>query len=162
MDARAGGAALRPAPDGGIHLNGHAVNGHAAIASAPADPAMAARLAALEGDAEKLRAENAELRRVGGSEWESDRAEQARLRERLAAVAAEVVRMGQTIAAGKSDGMQRIEDGTGAPRKLPLPRPPALRPSGEPKLISKDGAPRSEARTLADRIRALQHSTARH
>ncbi len=108
---------------------------------------LAQRIAALEGEHEALRAENAELRRVAGAEWESERLENGRLRERLASIAADVVRMTQ-------NGAALLEDGNGATRlQRPPPRPAE---NGEP-------APRpSEGKTLAERIRALQHSAARH
>jgi predicted nucleic acid-binding Zn-ribbon protein len=135
-----------------------------AVAASEAEKtALAARLAAIEDEYATLRAENAELRRVGGAEWEAERAEHARLRERLVAVAADVVHMTQAMAAGKAGSPQRIEDGNGAARKLPVPRPLVPRaPADTTDLVPGDAAPRSEARSLAERIRALQQSSARH
>ena len=128
----------------------------------PDESGLAARLAAIESDREALRAENAELRRVGGPAWEAEQAENARLRERLVAVAADIVHLTQAMAAVRSDSPQRVEDGTGVLRKLPTTRPVVPRaPAEVTSLVATEQAPRSETHSLAERIRALQ-SAARH
>jgi chromosome segregation ATPase len=77
---------------------------------------LALRLAALEDDLGALRAENADLRRVAGAEWESDREESRRLRERLNEIAAGVVRLTQSLEG--NGGAAKDDDGPGAP--IPL------------------------------------------
>ncbi len=130
--------------------------------AASEESGIAARLAAIESDREALRAENAELRRVGGPAWEAEQAENARLRERLIAVAADVVHLTQAMAAVRADSPQRVEDSTGVLRKLPAPRPVVPRaPAEVTSLGASEPAPRSETHSLAERIRALQ-SAARH
>jgi chromosome segregation ATPase len=54
------------------------------------------RIAALEEQHAALSAENAELRRVAGAEWESEREENRQLRERLKEIADGVVRLAQS------------------------------------------------------------------
>ena len=71
-----------------------------AMAASEAEKAeLQLRLAAMEDDYAALRAENVELRRVAGPEWEAEREEARRLRERLNEVAAGVVRLGQAMTA---------------------------------------------------------------
>ena len=124
-----------------------------AIAATEAEQAeLALRFAALEDDYAALRAENTELRRVAGAEWESDREENRRLRERLNEIAAGVVCLTQSMtndpeAASASDenGDHRNPD---APIALPAGPRPATGEAGEG--------------TLAERLRALQRAGARH
>jgi chromosome segregation ATPase len=109
---------------------------------------IAGRLAALEEDYAALRHENTELRRVGGPEWESEREETRRLRERLNDIAAGVMRLGESRSPEPAAGVEAIppepEADTPAPAAV-LPAEPADAPN-----------------TLAERIRALQHAGARH
>lgn len=110
------------------------------------------RLAALEDDVDALRAENAELRGVAGAEWESDREENRRLRERLNEIAAGVVRLTQSL---EANGDALPSDDPRGGGVTPIPLPPAPRPASP-----AGGAEPGEA-TLAERLRALQHA-ARH
>ena len=103
----------------------------AATESEKAD--LALRLAAMEDDYAALRAENTELRRVAGAEWESEREENRRLRERLNEMAANVVRLTQAMAA----------------------EAPAASASTSP-------AEGGESGSLADRLRAVQRAGTRH
>ena len=118
---------------------------------------VAERLAALERDHAALLAENTELRRVAGPEWESDRRESQQLRERLNEIATNVVRLTQTIASGDADAPRAAEsngngNGHGPARQSPLATPTT---AGEP-VSANDG------QTLAERLRALQHAGVRH
>ena len=111
---------------------------------------LALRLAALEDDIDALRAENTELRGVAGAEWESEREDSRRLRERLNEIAAGVVRLTQTL---DSKGGNSPTEEIGGTRPIPLAsvqRPVAASPPSEP-----------GDSTLAERLRALQHA-ARH
>ncbi len=123
---------------------------------------LAARLASLEDDHAALRAENAELRRTGGANWDAERAADQRLRERLSEVATTVVMMARSSegappsqnAPAPKNGENGNGNGNGAPRQgepeeaAPRPRPPeAARPIA--------------GRSLAERIRSLQHTPAR-
>jgi chromosome segregation ATPase len=97
---------------------------------------LALRLAALEDDYAALRAENTELRKVAGAEWESEREENRRLRERLNEIAAGVVRLTQAMTADASAPAETAAS--------PAPAEPA------------------EGGTLADRLRAVQRAGTRH
>ena len=113
-----------------------------AIAATEAEKqALLARLAEAEEALSDLRAENADLRRVAGAEWESERAETRRLRERLAEIADGIVRLA---------GNQPV---AGAPADPPaaIPLPSAART-----------APQDDEASLAERVRALQHAGTRH
>jgi chromosome segregation ATPase len=112
---------------------------------------LALRLAALEDDLDALRAENAELRRVAGAEWESDREDSRRLRERLNEIAAGVVRITRTLEGGGNDTPAPEDDGTASPIPLTTVQRPAPAATGG----------ESSDSTLAERLRALQHA-ARH
>jgi hypothetical protein len=105
---------------------------------------IAGRLAALEEDYAALRRENSELRRVGGPEWESEREETRRLRERLNDIAAGVMRLGEP----------RSQDNA--------PEPEAALPEPEAPPAPLPAEPAEVPNTLAERIRALQHAGARH
>ncbi|MEJ0097365.1 MAG: hypothetical protein WDM84_04755 [Bauldia sp.] len=78
---------------------------------------LAVRIASLEGDYAALRAENAELQRVAGAEWESEREENRRLRERLSEIAAGVVRLTQSLDSGVPARTARVD---------PLPAAPSV------------------------------------
>jgi chemotaxis protein MotB len=109
-----------------------------AMAATEADKAdLALRLAALEDDYAALRAENTELRRVAGAEWESEREENRRLRERLAEIAAGVVRLTQAMTT-----------------EAPVAAPEAPATQAEPAEATTG--------TLADRLRAVQRAGTRH
>jgi chromosome segregation ATPase len=120
---------------------------------------LAARFAVLEDDYTLLKVENAELRQVSGAEWENERLENARLRDRLTAIAADVVRLTQ---APHAAGLHAVEDGNGAggngngAARKPAPRPARAAADVAAAEVSPAG------KTLAERIRALQHSAARH
>jgi chromosome segregation ATPase len=133
--------------------------------------ALQGRVLALEDEHAALRGENAELRRISGAEWENEREENARLRDRLTLIAADVVRWTQNSGGGGggvasahvAEEMNGSGNGNGAgPRKLPAPRP--SRPPAETPAVASDEvtARPIEGKTLAERIRALQHSAARH
>jgi len=123
-----------------------------AMAATEAEKAeLALRLAALEDDYAALRAENTELRRVAGAEWESDREENRRLRERLNEIAVGVVRLTQAMgsdptAAPDDDNGHRIAEATRAAT------PPAAGTTD----------PGEGAGSLADRLRAVQRAGTRH
>lgn len=113
-----------------------------AIAATEAErDALNARLIQMEEAIADLRAENADLRRVAGPEWESEREETRRLRERLGEIASAVARM----SGGPAPSPAAIE----APATIAL-APASRSPADE------------EGRTLAERVRALQHAGARH
>ena len=120
------------------------------LATSEADKkSLAGQLAALQGDLAALRAENVALRRSAGGA-EGDHHENRELRQRLNEIAANVVRLTQTIAAGDGAPLTAEGNGHGAARQ-PQPVPAA----GEP-AAAGDGT------TLAERLRALQHAGARH
>ncbi len=127
---------------------------------------LAGRLAALEDDHASLRAENAELRRVAGTEWEAQRAADQRLRERLSEVASSVVRMTQSgappvAATNGENGNGENGNGDAAKHATPVSAMPPAGPA--PARPSHPDTPRPvEGRSLAERIRALQHAAARH
>ena len=102
------------------------------------------RVAALEDDYAALRAENTELRRVAGAEWESEREENRRLRERLNEIAMGVVRLTQSMESG-------------APPEAPHTGPTEVAP---PPLAETE--PDEGRTTLADRLRAVQRAGTRH
>jgi hypothetical protein len=126
------------------------------IAALEAEKAeLAGRVAALEADHAQLKAENAELRHVAGPEWENERLENARLRDRLTAIAADVVRLTQPP--------HELEEGNGAGNGNGAAHKPGPRPARAPTDVVAAPAEVSPAgKTLAERIRALQHSAARH
>ena len=134
-----------------------------AIAAAEAEKtALETRLIALEEEFATLRAENAELRRVAGVNWEIERAENSRLRERLAEVAGNIVKLTQAVASAPTPMPHLAEDANGNGEHAPPPKP------APPTVIATDGDPTpppppprpADGRSLAERIRALQHSTA--
>lgn len=119
----------------------------------------------LENEYALLKAENGELRRVSGAEWEHERLENSRLRERLGAIASDVVRLTQTPRAPAAHAVEEANgagngNGNGAAHK-PAPAP-AARPLRAPGEVVPAGEASPAGKTLAERIRALQHSAARH
>jgi chromosome segregation ATPase len=174
-DAKGEIATLTLAIEAGAVVAGD--NLHKAIAATEAEKqALAARVLALETDHVALLTENAELRRVAGAEWETERLENQRLRERLNQIAMDVVHMAQA-AAVPANGPQLVEDGNGsetparrfAPpfQRLPAQPPIARTPPRPPIEVAVPGASEvvtkpAEKRTLADRLRALQQTAARY
>jgi chromosome segregation ATPase len=136
-----------------------------AIAAAEAEnTALMARLAKLEADLAGVNAENAELRRMAGADWDIE-AENAVLRQRLTSVAADVLRLTDRMANGDSRGAHAGDGGNGhaaeeRPRAAPVPlhRPPPAIVSHE----EESAEPVEGGKTLAERLRALQHTAARH
>jgi chromosome segregation ATPase len=142
--------ALAAELDGGaVGLEGDNLRKALAATEAEKDE-LGRRLAAAEDDLDALRAENIELRRVAGAEWESDREENRRLRERLNEIAAGVVRLTQSLEADGDAAKSQSEHGTVTP--IPLP--------SAPRTAAASAAEASDP-TLAERLRALQH-VARH
>lgn len=111
---------------------------------------LAERVSAMEQDLDALRTENAELRRVAGGAWESDREENRQLRERLEEIAAGVVRLTQSA---ESNGNGNRAPAASSPPVEPIPMP--QRPAATVAPGEGSDPP------LADRLRALQHA-ARH
>ncbi len=110
---------------------------------------LTSQLAALQGELAALRADNNALRRSAGAARDHDSRETHDLRQRLSEIAANVVRLTQTIAAdGATDG-----NGNAAARQ---PQPVAAAP------VASEPAPAGDGTTLAERLRALQHAGARH
>ncbi len=127
-------------------------------------------IAALQSALAALRAENAELRRIAGAEWESDRQDNLRLRERLGEIAVHVARMAETFTApaaaaegnghavaAKANGhapaavngngnANGSATGNGGGRTEPLPGRPDAR----------------DPRSLAHRLRSIQRTGTRH
>ncbi len=156
-------AQARPAGEGGRAVVALRSDGEAAVPVAAGgrdDAPLAVRLAELEDDYAVLLAENAELRRVAGADWENERMENARLRERLTTIAADVARLTQTtrpVALPAIEDVNGAGNGNGALHKA-APRP--LRPPPEAPPVGGEVSP--AGKTLAERIRALQHAAARH
>jgi len=109
--------------------------------------ALAAEVAILVDERDRLSAEHAELRRLSGAEWENERMENALLREKLNDIAAEVVRLTRSYR-----GDAGAPDMAGAVARAPVPPPAEAPSSGEPHNAEGGG------RSLAERIRALQRS----
>jgi len=123
---------------------------------------LAARFSALEENYALLKAENAELRQVAGAEWENERLENARIRDRLSAIAADVVRLTQAPA---PPALHRAEEGNGAGNGSGTPangNGAGHKPAARPAQPAEAGEISPAGKTLAERIRALQHSVARH
>jgi len=118
----------------------------AMVATAAEKESLALRVAALEDDYAALRAENTELRRVAGAEWETDREENRRLRERLNEIAMGVVRLTQSMEAGAAGA---------APTTVPAD-------VVQPAAVVGDVETDESGGTLADRLRAVQPAGTRH
>jgi chromosome segregation ATPase len=120
----------------------------AELAAAAAELAqLRARLSSQEAELQRLRGENADLRRVAGAEWESDREESQRLRERLNEIAGNVVRLTQAMATREPRPANGEAAANGA-------RPATIEANGEGARAPADG------RTLGERLRALQQPAA--
>lgn len=135
-----------------------------AIAAAEAERAeLVARLNIAEATAQALADENAELRQAGGDR-EIER-ENALLRDRLAQIAADVVRLGDgageagTAAAPAAPAAANGGNGHAVHEEPAQPLPLHGAP-GAP-ATAEDVAP-AEVKPLAERLRALQHTAARH
>lgn len=120
--------------------------------------ALARRLAAAEEERDQVAAENAELRRLAGDDWESERMENALLRERLNDIATDVARLTRTFDA-------QIEEApieSPAARKLVRAARAAKAAAAEAAKPAAAGEPdvTRQAKSLADRIRALQRPAA--
>lgn len=94
-----------------------------ALAAAEAEKEeLVRRVAMLEGSVEALRGENTELQRIAGADWESERDENRRLRERLNEIAASVEQLARS---GEANTDAAPEPPRGTPAAVPLPaRPP--------------------------------------
>lgn len=155
-----------PAGANGDFADGDGDNVAKAIAAAEAEKAsLAQRLAALEAEHAGLREQNEHLRRVASAEWDIE-SENALLRERLAGVAADVLQLTRSFGEagahpaenGSANGGNGVE-----PHHQPKAPPSADRSEVEAATSEASGNPKPvESRSLAERLRALQHSAARH
>ena len=130
-----------------------------AIAAAEAEnAALTERLAALEAEHASLQAHNERLRNVTSADWDIE-AENTLLRERLAGVAAEVLHLtrpsGDEVARPTENGTVNGGNGSSNGEK---PHYDLKDQSAE----AAEGASPPEGKSLAERLRALQHSAARH
>lgn len=134
-----------------------------AIAATEAENTMlTARLTKFETEQTELRAENEHLRRMVSSDWDIE-TENAILRDRLVSVAADVIRQTRTTDETEPRSLHQRENGNGngehaestAPQfHDPAPQSPAAPPAARSQPI--------EGKTLAERLRALQHTASRH
>jgi chromosome segregation ATPase len=136
-----------------------------AIAAAEAEnAALAQRLAALDAENAGLRTQNEDLRRVASTDWDIE-TENALLRERLAGVAAEVLQLtrsfGETAPGAAHHAENGGTNGSGNGSEATY-GPQALAQNGSPTEPVTETTQRLEVKTLAERLRALQHSAARH
>jgi DNA repair exonuclease SbcCD ATPase subunit len=154
-----------PPIDGGMVALADGDNIAKSIAAAEAEnAALVARLGKLEADLAGVAAENAELRRMTGADWDIE-AENTILRQRLTSVAADVLRLTDRMANGDTHGTHAGEGGNGhAAEERPRAAPVSLhRP--QPAVVSHEqesDQPIEGGKTLAERLRALQHTAARH
>ena len=142
-----------------------------AIAAAEAEnSALTERLAVIEAEQVSLRAENEKLRRVASADWDIE-TENTLLRERLAGVAADVLQLSKSFKetgrdesraenasanGGNGSANGEASHGPGVPSQNGT--------SGEATTPATAGKPtqRVEGKSLAERLRALQHTAARH
>jgi chromosome segregation ATPase len=122
------------------HRDHHAETNEALASLEHEREALLAQIAALQDAFDRTAAENTELRRIAGDAWETERMQNALLRERLNDIAGEVVRLTRSYRGDM--GLAELTVLAGGADADP-DRPPT-RPVG-------DGS-------LADRIRALQRS----
>lgn len=145
--------------NGGEFADGDNV-GKALAAAEAENAALSLRLSALEAEHQSLRTENDDLRRIASSDWDIE-SENALLRERLASVAAEVLQLtgsfGETAVHhaenGGANGGNGNATGNGG------------EPHYAPEAVTSEagqGPKPLEGKTLAERLRALQHTAARH
>ena len=131
-----------------------------AIAATEAENAeLNGRLSRLEADYAALRAENEDMRRRAASSAEME-AGNSLLRERLARVAADVARLtqGTTEASSDSAATGDSRNGNGASGPTPL-QPASPSAAADPTTGASDEP--VEGKTLAERLRAVQHVAAR-
>lgn len=116
---------------------------------------LAARIVEVQEQREQLVAENAELRRIAGEDWETERRENALLRERLNDLAAKVSQLTRAVAPEAADDAP-IE--AAPPQRRPRPRvavPADI--NGEIEVAESSDA----GKTLAERVRGLQRPAQR-
>jgi chromosome segregation ATPase len=107
--------------------------------------ALDTRVASLKEENATLRAENAELQKMAGAEWEAERTQNALLRERLNDIASDVSKL------------TRNYNGEHGLAELAALAGPANEPgAAAPKPPGKRG--RQANRSLTDRVRALQRT----
>jgi chromosome segregation ATPase len=117
---------------------------------------LAARLEVLETENAGLRAENQALLAKQAPEWEVQAAENARLREAISGIASEIVAMaGNGAKPAQPHRAAKGANGNGDARRATQDPAPAEAPESP-------ASPPGEPRSLAERIRALQHAGARH
>lgn len=114
--------------------------------------ALAERLAALEEERDQVAAENAELRRLAGDDWESERMENALLRERLNDIATDIARLTRNF----ETQVEEAPTESPAARKLVKAARAAKAAAAEANKAAADPELTRQAKSLADRIRALQ------
>ncbi len=133
-----------------------------ALASAEAEnAALSQRLAALEAEHASLRAQNDDLKRVASADWDIE-TENAQLRARLADVAANVLQLTRTSDEANSGSAalpaehKTTNGGNGSdrPEEAAQPSPPA------PEAGERGTPP--PGKSLAERLRALQHTSVGH
>ena len=100
------------------------------------------RVAAMEPDVATVRAENDELRRASGGDFETIRAENAMLRDRLTGLAADVVRLAEKNGVGRAD--PAVSPRPGPAPVIPLPASAATEPQADVAL--SDRPPQSASR----------------
>jgi hypothetical protein len=131
-----------------------------AIAATEAENAeLNGRLSRLETEYAALRAENDDMKRRAGSDPEIE-AENSLLRNHLARVAADVVRLAQAAANGHSAPTQTGDEAkaNGGGDTVPLKQTPS---GGAAAEAAGNPDETAEGKTLAERMRAVQHVAAR-
>jgi chromosome segregation ATPase len=123
----------------------------AIVATEAENEALRRRLHALEEEQKALKAENLALQGAAGTDWNAMRSENAMLRDRLAAIAADVLRMSD--GAAPASPPLAGEPGDTSWRETPLA--PAEPGNG-------DESATTEANPLSERLRALQQTASRH
>jgi chromosome segregation ATPase len=136
-----------------------------AIAATEAEKAeLGSRLNRLEADYAALRAENEDLRRRAGSSPEVE-AENSLLRDQLSRVAADVIRLTQAVAGGEPGATPRGEGdkGNGANDRRETGTAAVQQASSDDATAESAGESDEpvEGKTLAERLRAVQHVAAR-
>jgi chromosome segregation ATPase len=135
-----------------------------AIAATEAhNAALSERLAALESENARLTQENRNLEAIAGGNFDRFDYENGLLREKLAGVANAVLRLGET--SGNGAAVPRPADPPGREAK-PAPRPTPViaavtETPAEAAAPGSDAPPKPiDARSLAERLRALQQTSA--
>ena len=151
-----------------------------AIAAAEAEKAsLVERLGASEAEGAALRAENAELKRLGIAHTEGGRSVDATLKAKLDEIAAKILKAAGAetegplaavpvddsgTAPGENNGAGPAhppENGASEPSAAPPSEPPPT-PAIEASPPAQRLRPGTAGRSLAERIRALQHADSRH